>query len=71
MAELRKLYEQVLGGAIPGRTFERYIEQLDVLELTGESRSSGGKPAKVYRVKTKKSGLAKIGPSLQTRYTAP
>lgn len=67
MAELRKLYEQVLGGAIPGRTFERYIEQLDVLELTGETRSSGGKPAKVYRVKTKKSGLAKIGPSLQTR----
>lgn len=66
MSGLRKIYEQVLGGTIPGRTFERYIEQLDVLEDTGKTKSFGGAPAKMYRIKQHR-GLAQLGPSLLTR----
>lgn len=67
MSGLRTIYEQVLGGSIPGRTFERYIEQLDILEPTGELKSFGGAPAKMYRIKQRKGGLAQLGPSLLAR----
>lgn len=66
MTALRTIYEQVLGGTIPPRTFERYMEMMDILEPTGEMKSAGGKPGKVYRVK-KSQGLAQFGPSLLTK----
>ncbi|MEJ6003726.1 NUDIX hydrolase [Paucibacter soli] len=63
MTELRAIYEQVLGGRLEPRTFERRMDELDVLETTGELRSSGGKPAKVFRRKRGR-GAAALGPSL-------
>lgn len=67
MSALRSIYEQVLGGTIPARTFERYIEQLDILEKTDTLKSFGGKPAMMYRVKPTKGQLAQLGPSLLAR----
>jgi 8-oxo-dGTP diphosphatase len=63
MAELREIYERVLGGRLDPRTFERRMAELDILEPTGDLRSSGGKPAKVYRRKRGRTA-AQLGPSL-------
>lgn len=63
MAQLRTVYEQVLGGALDPRGFERRMSELDVLEPTGELRSAGGKPARVYRRKPRPA-LAELPPSL-------
>lgn len=49
MSELRAIYEQVLGVHQDPRGFERRMEAMGVLEFTGEMRSSGGKPGRVYR----------------------
>lgn len=66
MAQLRTVYEQVLGGALDPRGFERRMAELDVLEATGELRSAGGKPGKVYRRKPDRAG-AQLAPSLAVR----
>lgn len=66
MSELRAIYEQVLGGSLPHRTFERRVEELDILEATGELKSAGGKPGKVYQRKRGR-GAAQLGPSLVAR----
>lgn len=66
MTELRAIYEQVMGGSIPARTFERYILQLDVLVDTGQLRSSGGKPGKVFR-KRPSAKLAELDAGLTAR----
>lgn len=66
MSELRVIYEQVLGGTLPHRTFERRMEELDILEPTGELKSAGGKPGKVYRRKPGR-GAAQLSPSFLPR----
>ena len=66
LSELRTVYEQVLGGSLEPRGFERRMVELAVLEPTGQLRSAGGKPAKVYRQASGR-GLAQLGPSLTTR----
>lgn len=66
MTELRTIYEQVLGGSLEPRTFERRMNELDILEPTGELKSAGGKPGKVYRPKRGRTA-AQLGPSLVAR----
>lgn len=69
LSELRTIYEQVLGGKLEPRGFERRMAEMDVLEPTGALRSAsaaGGKPAKVYRQASGR-GLAQLGPSLTPR----
>jgi ADP-ribose pyrophosphatase YjhB (NUDIX family) len=65
MAELRAVYESVLGGRIESRMFERRIAEMGVVEPTGKTKSSGGKPGKIYRKRRSKS-LAFLAPSIVT-----
>lgn len=66
LTELRSVYEQVLKGKLEPRGFARRMEELDILEETGESKSEGGRPARLYRAKHDR-GAAQLGPSLVTR----
>lgn len=68
MAQLRVIYEQVLGGTLEPRGFERRMFELDILEPTGELNAAAGrgKPAKLYR-QVKGGGSAQLGPSLLAR----
>ncbi|CAN7379227.1 NUDIX domain-containing protein [Pseudorhodoferax sp. LjRoot39] len=66
MSQLRAIYEQVLGGTLEPRGFERRMVEMDILEPTGRLQSAGGKPAKVYRQVSGR-GSAQLGPSLLPR----
>lgn len=69
LSELRAVYEQVLGGTLEPRGFERRMVELAILEPTGKLKSSGnagGKPAKLYRQVSGR-GAAQLGPSLAPR----
>lgn len=71
LAQLREVYEQVLGGELPHRTFERRMEELDILEPTEKpkdqtGKATRGKPAQHYRRKAGRAA-AQLGSTLIAR----
>jgi len=46
MSELRAVYEQLLGGRLEPRGFIRRIDELDILEETGDTKTEGHRPAR-------------------------
>lgn len=67
MTQLRAIYEQVLGGELDHRGFERRMFELEILEPTGAmSVAARGKPARLYRPVRAKAG-AQLAPSFMTR----
>jgi 8-oxo-dGTP diphosphatase len=56
MAELRDLYTAALGHEVSATNLKRVLLRRGVLEPTGERRPpgpSGGRPAEVYRFRTR------------------
>jgi 8-oxo-dGTP diphosphatase len=56
MAELRDLYAVALGHEVSATNLKRVLLRRGVLEPTGERRApgrSGGRPAEVYRFRTR------------------
>jgi len=49
LTEIQKAYEIVLGEPLDKRNFRRRIAEADILEETGASTLSRGRPAKLYR----------------------
>jgi 8-oxo-dGTP diphosphatase len=49
LTELQHTYELILGEKLDKRNFRRRILQAGVIELTQQSRSSEGRPARLYR----------------------
>jgi 8-oxo-dGTP diphosphatase len=49
LTEIQKAYEIVLGEPLDKRNFRRRIAEADILEETGASTPSRGRPAKLYR----------------------
>jgi len=49
LTEIQKAYETVLGEPLDKRNFRRRIAEADILEETGASTLSRGRPAKLYR----------------------
>ncbi|OZI53607.1 NUDIX hydrolase [Bordetella genomosp. 5] len=66
MSELRAVYEQLLGGRLEPRGFIRRIDELDILEETGDTKTEGHRPARVYRVRSGKEAV-QLEPSLAPR----
>lgn len=62
VSELREVYEQLLGGTLEPRGFNRRIQEMDALEETGRTKTEGYRPARLYRVK--RESLAMLAPSL-------
>lgn len=52
LSELQSVYETVLGKTIQAKSFRRRILGCSVIEETGESRATGKRPAKLYRLIT-------------------
>jgi 8-oxo-dGTP diphosphatase len=48
--QLRRLHEIVRGERLESRTFRRWALAIGVVEETGESRSGGRHPARLYRM---------------------
>lgn len=51
LGELQKAYEIILAKKIDHKSFRRRMLNVDLLLETGEMRSTGRKPAKLYRLK--------------------
>ncbi|MGI4798931.1 MAG: NUDIX hydrolase [Janthinobacterium lividum] len=52
LAQLRETYEVVLDqGPIDASSFRRKVSELDLIEPAGESASTGGRPASLYRLR--------------------
>ncbi len=66
ITELRNVYEQLLGGELEQRGFIRRLEEMDIVEPTGTTKTEKHRPAKLYRAKGQR-GLAQLGPSIMTR----
>jgi 8-oxo-dGTP diphosphatase len=59
LAELRRVYETLLGAEMDARSFGRRMQELDVLEPVQGAKSAGAyRPAQLYRVKRRARGLA-------------
>lgn len=54
IGELQKVYEIILNNKIDHKSFRRRMLSVDILEETGEMRSDGKRPAKLYRLKEEK-----------------
>lgn len=66
MTELRTVYEQILGGRLDKRGFLRRMDELDVLEETGNMKAEGHRPARLHRFK-RGPGLAQLSPSINAK----
>lgn len=53
LTQLRTVYEQVLGGELEPRGFNRRLLEMNVLEETDQKMQDGFRPARAYRVKAK------------------
>lgn len=63
LSQLRSVYEQILGGKLEPRSFVRRMQEMDVLQETGKTRTEAHRPARMYRLKSDRS-MALLGPSL-------
>ncbi|HRK87218.1 MAG TPA: NUDIX domain-containing protein [Alcaligenes faecalis] len=54
LTQLRTVYEQVLGGSLEPRGFNRRMLEMGVLEETDQKQSEGFRPARLYRKLTRK-----------------
>lgn len=68
LAELRGVYETLLGAQMDPRSFGRRIQELDVLEPVQGAKSGGAyRPAQLYRVKRRARRLALATDALPTK----
>lgn len=54
LSELQSVYEIIMGKRIETKSFHRRMLASNLLEDTGEVKPSGRRPARIYRVKNKK-----------------
>lgn len=68
LGELQQVYEVLMQGVLDKRGFRRRIEDLDVIEpIKGKFKTSGARPAQVYRAKHSGSGLRIAGSNIEVR----
>ncbi len=60
LSELQQVYELILGKPIEKKSFRRRIQDANILEETGQLKSGGQRPAKLYRARPE--GLQHIFP---------